>query len=575
MDRTVIRRSMGYLKGCRIEFALSILMALVYVVSSLYIPLLAGQAIDSLVGEGEVSFAVLKNDLYGIFLTAIACFISQYLLSRLNNRIVYSIAHDMRRDAFAKIEKLPFSWLDSHRQGDIVARVITDVDQVSDGLLLGFSQFFTAVLTIVMTIYYLISLDIIIALVVIILSPLSLIVASFIAHKTHRHFSLTAQKRALQTDMTDEYITCTPEVLCYNLQSSCQDSFNKVNDEWAASSLKGTFYSSLVNPATRAVNSIVYACAALSGALLAISGRLTVGGLVSSLSYANQYTKPFNDITGVVTELQNAIVCASRIFSLLDQEDVPDDGKEELTGDDISISFQDVSFSYTKGQNLIQHFSLDIESGQHVAIVGPTGAGKSTIINLIMRYYETDEGRILINGKDIRDISLESLRSSFGSVLQDTFIRTATVRENVTMGRSFTDEQVIDACKRAHVHDIIMRLESGYDTMLDDDGGLLSAGERQLLAIARCMIDLPDLLILDEATSSIDTRTEGLIQASFNEMTEGRTSFVVAHRLSTVRGADVILVLKDGDIIEAGRHDELIERGGFYSELYKSQFAVS
>ena len=375
--------------------------------------------------------------------------------------------------------------------------------------------------------------------------------------------------------MTDEYITCTAEVLCYNLQSSCQESFNSVNDEWASSSLKGTFYSSLVNPATRAVNSIVYACAALSGALLAVSGRLTVGGLVSSLSYANQYTKPFNDITGVVTELQNAIVCASRIFSLLDQEDVPDEGKEELTGDDISISFQDVSFSYTKGQNLIQHFSLDIESGQHVAIVGPTGAGKSTIINLIMRYYETDEGRILINGKDIRDISLESLRSSFGSVLQDTFIRTATVRENVTMGRSFTDEQVIDACKRAHVHDIIMRLESGYDTMLDDDGGLLSAGERQLLAIARCMIDLPDLLVLDEATSSIDTRTEGLIQASFNEMTEGRTSFVVAHRLSTVRGADVILVLKDGDIIEAGRHDELIERGGFYSELYKSQFAVS
>ena len=462
-------------------------------------------------------------------------------------------------------------------------------DQVSDGLLLGFSQFFSAVLTILMTLYYLFSLDYLIALVVILVSPLSLVVATFIAKKTHRYFRQTAEKRSLQTDITDEFITDTAEVLCYNLQASCQETFDSVNEQWAASSLKGTFYSSneqwaasslkgtfyssLVNPATRAVNSIVYAAAALCGGLLAVAGRLSVGGLVSALSYANQYTKPFNEITGVVTELQNALVCASRIFSLLDEKEVVDDGDKTLADDALSVSFSDVCFSYVKGQDLIKGFSLDIDKGRHVAIVGPTGAGKSTIINLLMRYYETDSGRILIDGTDIRDISLASLRLSFGSVLQDSFILSASVRDNITMGRDFSDEQIMAACRRAHVHDIIMRLEKGYDTMLDDDEGLLSAGERQLISIARCMLDLPNLLILDEATSNIDTRTEGLIQAAFNEMTAGRTSFVVAHRLSTIRNADIILVMRDGDIVEAGSHEELIARGGFYSELYSSQFA--
>ena len=573
MYKQTIKRCLSYLSNYRLEFFLSVLMAFIYVIASLYIPLLAGRAIDSLIGPGSVDFVSLSADAVRIFITAIVCFVSQYVLSRLNNRMTYRIARDVRNDAFRKIEVLPFSYLDSNRQGDVVSRIINDVEQLSDGLLLGFSQFFSASLTIVVTIYYLFSLDFIIALVVILVSPLSFLVAKFIASRTHRFFKSTAQMRSLQTDLTDEFITSSPEVICYNLQSACQDKFNSVNEKWADSSLKGTFYSSLVNPATRAVNSIVYACAALCGSLLVLAGRLTVGGLVSALSYANQYTKPFNEITGVVTELQNALVCASRVFALLDEKEIVDEGKDELPEGALSVEFRGVCFSYTPGQNLIRNFSLKIGKGQHVAIVGPTGAGKSTIINLLMRYYEIDDGDILIDGISIKDIKLSSLRRSFGSVLQDSFIKSASVKDNITMGRDFSDEEVIEACKKAHVHNMIMRLENGYDTVLDDDEGLLSAGERQLIAIARCMIDLPNLLILDEATSNIDTRTEGLIQDSFNRMMEGRTSFVVAHRLSTIRNADVILVMKDGDIVEAGNHEELLEKNGFYSELYRSQFA--
>ena len=573
MYKETLKRCLFYLRRYTLEFVLSLLMAFVYVIASLYIPLAAGRAVDLLLGEGLVDFASLFSQLVLILITAAVCFFSQYLLSRLNNRIVYRLSGAMRADAFRKLQVLPFSCLDSHRQGDIVARIITDVDQVSDGLLLGFSQFFTAALTILVTVCYLFSLDFIIALVVILLSPLSLVVAAFIARKTHKHFKATAEKRSVQTDLTDEYISDSAEVICYNLQEACQKNFDSVNEAWAQSSWKGIFYSSLVNPVTRAVNSIVYACAAFSGSLLVLASRLTAGGLVSALAYANQYTKPFNDITGVITELQNAIVCASRVFSLLDEKEIEDSGTAVLSDGALDVEFRNVSFSYVEGQNLIKDFSLSIRKGQHVAIVGPTGAGKSTVINLLMRYYEAGSGSILIDGIPIRDIRLSSLRKSFGTVLQDSFIRNASVRDNVTMGRCFTDDEVIEACRKAHVHNIIMRLEKGYDTVLSDDEGLLSAGERQLISIARCMIDLPDLLILDEATSNIDTRTEQLIQKSFSAMTEGRTSFVVAHRLSTIRNSDIILVMRDGDIVEAGSHDELLAKGGFYHELYTSQFA--
>lgn len=568
-----LRRCLGYLRSYRGRFILSLACAIAQVASSLYIPLVAGRAIDLLLGPGEVDMQSLMIQLGQVLCLALVGLVAQYVLGLLNNSMCYGIARDIRDEAFSKIRRLPFSYLDSHSHGDIVSRVTSDVEQLADGLLIGFSQALTAIMTLAMTVFYLFSLDYIMALVVIILSPLSLLVATFIARRTHHFFADTARRRGEQTAMSDEYITQSMEVFSYGMAGRCQEAFDEVNGKWAAASQKGTFYSSLVNPCTRAVNSIVYAVSALTGSILVIMGRLSVGGLVSALSYATQFTKPFNEITSVITELQNALVCAKRVFSLIDEDELVDEGTGTLEGGAISIDFEHVSFSYSPDKELIKDFSLHVGPGEHVAIVGPTGAGKSTLVNLLMRYYEIDDGRILVNGMDQRDISLESLRQHFGTVLQDNYLMAGSARWNVSMGRPFSDTEVEDACRKAHVHSIIERLSDGYDTLLDDDAGLLSAGERQLLSIARCMIDLPSLLILDEATSSIDTRTERLVQEAFNQMMEGRTSFVVAHRLSTIRRADKILVLRDGAVVEMGRHEELLERGGFYSELYKSQFA--
>lgn len=570
---TIIRAA-GYLKGRRAAFALSFVMAAISVAATILSPFYAGRAIDCLAAPGSVDTAGLVANLALMAAAAAAGLVSQYGLSRLNNTLAYTVSRNMRDEAFDKLNSLPFSYIDTHRQGDVVSRVMGDVDQVAEGLLLGFSQFFTSVLTILSTLCCLLLVDWRLALLVLALSPLSFLVAAFIASRTHRFFRLTAEKRALQTDQTDEIVSSGAEIISYDLAGHFKEEFASVNRDWADSSLKGTFFSSLVNPSTRAVNSIVYAAVALAGGLLAITGRISVGSMVSALSYAKEYTKPFNEITGVVTELQNALVCAARVFSLIDEESADDSGERSLPGGALSVEFEHVRFSYDPEKKLIEDFSLSVAPGKHVAIVGPTGAGKSTVINLLLRYYDTLAGDILIDRTPIRALSLESLRKSFGTVLQDTFLITGTVHDNIDMGRGLSRLQVEDAARRAHVHSIIMRLEEGYDTPLDDSTAKLSAGERQLLGIARCMAGLPDLLILDEATSSIDTRTERLIQDAFNTMMEGRTSFVVAHRLSTIRDADVILVMRDGKIVETGTHGELLAKGGFYRELHDSQFAL-
>ena len=572
MNKGTLRRIVSLILEYKFSFFQSLLFALIYTISGLLIPLLTGRAVDFIVAKGNVDFTGLFRILSLIAFLAILSFISSYLMARLNNRISYRVSRRMRDLSFSKLSRLPLSYLDSHPSGDTLSRIINDVDNLSDGLILGFSQLFTGIMTILGTLIMLFSLNYILALVVLLVTPLSLFVASFISNRTQRMYRVMAEDRSRQTECIDEMVRMDDEVKIYNGKRNAEAVFDKINEDYAASSFKATFFSSITNPATRFVNSIVYALTALTGALLAINGRISVGLMTSALSYANQYTKPFNEITGVIAEFQSAIVSASRVFALLDEKEESRIGEGEISSSEGDVSFDDVSFSYDKSQKLIENFSFKAKSGEHVAIVGPTGAGKTTIINLLMRFYDADKGRILLDGRDITTIDRQSVRKLFGMVLQDTYIRNASVKDNILMGRSFSDENVRKAARLSHADAFIERLPNGYDTMLSDESSSLSQGERQLLSIARIMLSLPPVLILDEATSSIDTRTELLIQNSFSRLMEGRTTFSVAHRLSTIENADTIIVLKDGSVVEMGRHEELLEKKGFYYELYRSQF---
>lgn len=572
MNKGTLRRIVSLILEYKFSFFLSLLFALIYTISGLLIPLLTGRAVDFIVAKGNVDFTGLFRILSLIASLAILSFISSYLMARLNNRISYRVSRRMRDLSFSKLSRLPLSYLDSHPSGDTLSRIINDVDNLSDGLILGFSQLFTGIMTILGTLIMLFGLNYILALVVLLVTPLSLFVASFISNRTQRMYRVMAEDRSRQTECIDEMVRMDDEVKIYNGKRNAEAVFDKINEDYAASSFKATFFSSITNPATRFVNSIVYALTALTGALLAINGRISVGLMTSALSYANQYTKPFNEITGVIAEFQSAIVSASRVFALLDEKEESRIGEGEISSSEGDVSFDDVSFSYDKSQKLIENFSFNAKSGEHVAIVGPTGAGKTTIINLLMRFYDADKGRILLDGRDITTIDRQSVRKLFGMVLQDTYIRNASVKDNILMGRSFSDEDVRKAARLSHSDAFIERLPNGYDTMLSDESSSLSQGERQLLSIARIMLSLPPVLILDEATSSIDTRTELLIQNSFARLMEGRTTFSVAHRLSTIENADTIIVLKDGSVVEMGRHEELLEKKGFYYELYRSQF---
>lgn len=555
--------------------ALSLLLALVSVALTLYLPILFGNAIDLITDTGvdlDGILPILSRAAIIIALTALA----QWLMNYFNNKITYNVIRDIRREAFEHIQSLPLSYLDRHPTGDIVSRVISDADTFAEGLLLGFSQFFTGIMTILGTIAFMIALDYRIALVVILITPLSLFVARFIASRTHKMFTEQSKTRGEQTAFIDEVINHQKIVTLYNRTDESIDKFNEINDRLEKCSLRAVFFSSLTNPSTRFVNNLVYAGVALTGALTVIGGGgLSVGNLSAFLSYANQYTKPFNEISGVITELQNSIACAARLFELIEEApQVSDAGAYMLGEADGDVKISDVSFSYVKDKKLIEGLSIDVKRGQRIAIVGPTGCGKTTLINLLMRFYDVDSGSITVDGKDVREITRKSLRQNYGMVLQDTWLKSGTIRDNITVGKpDATDEEVIAAAKAAHAHSFIKRLPNGYDTVIGEDGGSLSQGQKQLLCITRIMLCLPPMLILDEATSSIDTRTEMKIQKAFELLMQGRTSFIVAHRLSTIREADVILVMKDGNVIEKGNHEELLSAGCFYCELYNSQFA--
>ena len=572
-----LKRLMGYLKHYWFFLAVSILMAFISVALTLYLPILTGNAVDCILGPGAVDFAGIRHILLVMAVCIGITAIAQWIMNVCNNKMTYSIVRDVRRDAFDKIEKLPLKYLDAHTSGEIVSRVIADVDQFADGLLMGFTQFFTSIVTILGTLIFMLTINPWVTLVVVCITPVSLFVAAFIAKKTYHMFQVQSETRGEQTGFIDEMIGNQKVVQAFDREKESMETFDEINGRLQKCSLKAIFFSSITNPSTRFVNSLVYAGVGIVGAVIAIKGGITVGQLTSFLGYANQYTKPFNEISGVVTELQNALACAARIFELIDEEAQVPDAEDSVVLEHVAgnVGIQDVSFSYVPDQKLLEHVSLDVKAGQRIAIVGPTGCGKTTLINLLMRFYDVNDGKILVEGEDIRNVTRNSLRNSYGMVLQETWLRTGTVRENIAMGRpDAMDEEIIEAAKLSHAHSFIKRLPQGYDTMITEDSDSFSQGQKQLLCIARVMLCRPPMLILDEATSSIDTRTEIRIQKAFNHLMEGRTSFIVAHRLSTIQEADVILVMKDGNIIEQGNHGELLEKKGFYYNLYNSQFAV-
>ncbi|MBQ8237368.1 MAG: ABC transporter ATP-binding protein [Oscillospiraceae bacterium] len=558
------------------HLVLSLVLALVYVAMSLYIPVLVGHAIDCIIAAGRVDFDAMRSFLWNVAASAAVAGISQWVMNQINNHVTYRVTRDIREEAFAHIQVLPLSYLDGHPQGDLVSRVVSDVDTFADGLLMGFTQLFTGVMTIVGTLVFMLRISVPVALVVIIITPLSLVVANFIATRTHSMFQTQARTRGAQTALIDETVGNLKLVRAFGHEAESMASFDRLNDDLEKCALKAIFFSSMTNPATRFVNSVVYAGVGLTGALMAISGGITVGNLTSFLNYANQYTKPFNEISGVITELQNALACAGRVFDLIEapaRSPEPENPQmpEQVRG---GIEIRDLSFSYVPEKPLIGDFDLSVKPGQRIAIVGPTGCGKTTFINLLMRFYDPDGGGILLDGVDTRDMDRGQLRRCVGMVLQDTWLKAGTIRENIAMGKpNAADDEIVEAAIRAHAHGFIKRLPQGYDTVIGENGGSLSQGQRQLLCIARVMLCLPPMLFLDEATSSIDTRTEARIQEAFNTMMEGRTTFIVAHRLSTIREADLILVMRDGHIVEQGRHEELLAKRGFYARLYQSQFA--
>ena len=575
-DKAVLKRVLTHIKKYRILVILSFVCAMITVASTLYAPILTGDAIDLIVGKGLVDFDGIKDIIYTFLMVTVVTVISQWFMNIINNHITYSVVRDIRIEVFNHMEELPLSYIDSHKHGDIVSRIVSDIDQFADGLLMGFTQLFTGIVTILATLGFMIAVNVPIALVVIVLTPLSLFVASFIAKRTYHLFHQQSETRGEITALVDEMVGQQKIVQAFGYEDDALDRFEEINNRLEKDSMSATFYSSLVNPCTRFVNNLVYAAVGIIGAISAIMTGFTVGQLTCFLSYANQYTKPFNEISNVITELQNAMACAGRVFELLDETpQVPEkENAHVLTDTKGAIEIKDVNFSYVKDKTLITNLNLSVKPGMRVAIVGPTGCGKSTLINLLMRFYDVDTGSISVDGTDIRDMTRDSLRQNYGMVLQETWLKSGTIRENIAYGKpDATDEEIVQAAKRAHSDSFIRRLPQGYDTVIAEDGGNLSQGQKQLLCITRVMLLLPPMLILDEATSSIDTRTEIRIQKAFNRMMQGRTSFIVAHRLSTIREADVILVMKDGNIIEKGNHDQLMAQNGFYTNLYNSQFA--